>query len=523
MASGHRLTILVELESTRRSTFMFTNKPPIPGAVASSSTEGNSQTPLIVKARPRTSAISIEDEDEDEDEEEGEYIETFDLAPLPQSVEAAQSVPAQGPIPTPVGSQPITASIELLHDGLEAVMFVSPQEIFGPHQSAGSAGNMSTVVSTAVPQLPPARPFPVFGSSQAIIPDQVTGSPMLSKLSHLVPAPILGSPQMVTPHNIDTRQISQAVPSHPVAVSPMVSEIPHLVPSSDLDTPYQTSQAVPSHLVAISPMISEISHLVPSSDLGSSPITPPRPSVVHNLSAAPGPQVARVLPQSIGPHRPSNLAEEVTSGGSRTVVTPRSIYKTRDRTNAVPAHGLRRDSIEGVPEVILTLGGSGYELVTASEQPDISTAPPSTTSISTAPSPTTAPSTVPSDEFIVPSSQGSFEELTIPMNIDASLTDDTSPTGESATPSLQQSPEEPSITISPLFNCRFALRIIPTYQIDRSDFPSWFQERGRLDAVLSVEGGGLWERLISAWLRQERRVGFGLNEKVVSERFRVPV
>ncbi|KAF9777724.1 hypothetical protein BJ322DRAFT_992316, partial [Thelephora terrestris] len=49
---------------------------------------------------------------------------------------------------------------------------------------------------------------------------------------------------------------------------------------------------------------------------------------------------------------------------------------------------------------------------------------------------------------------------------------------------------------------------------DKSDFPSWFDDREKLDYVLSVEGGELWKRLIAAWIRQERRVGFGLNEKL---------
>jgi len=56
--------------------------------------------------------------------------------------------------------------------------------------------------------------------------------------------------------------------------------------------------------------------------------------------------------------------------------------------------------------------------------------------------------------------------------------------------------------------------VIPTFNIDRSDLPSWLLERGRLDSVLSVEAGEIWEKLITTWLRQERRLGFGLNEQL---------
>ena len=70
---------------------------------------------------------------------------------------------------------------------------------------------------------------------------------------------------------------------------------------------------------------------------------------------------------------------------------------------------------------------------------------------------------------------------------------------------------------------RFAPRVIPAYSIDRSDFPSWLIERGRLDYVLSVEAGDIWEKLITTWLRQERRLGFGMNEKIVRESFGRPL
>jgi hypothetical protein len=63
---------------------------------------------------------------------------------------------------------------------------------------------------------------------------------------------------------------------------------------------------------------------------------------------------------------------------------------------------------------------------------------------------------------------------------------------------------------------RFAPRVVPKFNDNRSDFPSWFHDRKRLDAVQNVEAGDLWKKLIGLWLQQERRLAFGLNEKIVS-------
>ena len=143
---------------------------------------------------------------------------------------------------------------------------------------------------------------------------------------------------------------------------------------------------------------------------------------------------------------------------------------------------IRRESIDGAPDIILSLSPSGYQL---SEQQGPLVTPMET--VSTTPSASSSP-----DELIVPSSQSSLEDcLEIPM--------------------------EAAIDIPPTSNrFQFAPRVIPNYTIDRSDLPSWLLGSGRLDFVLEVEGGDLWKKLIVTWLRQERRVGFGLDAKIVS-------
>ena len=165
---------------------------------------------------------------------------------------------------------------------------------------------------------------------------------------------------------------------------------------------------------------------------------------------------------------------------------------------------------------MMTLGGSGYELATRSPQPDPSIAPRSTT-----------PSF---DGLIIPSSQRSLEEfLTIPEEIEMNIPN-TLPAEEPTTPSSQHQIEEPlttptssEITTTQPKRLHFAPRVIPSYSIDRSDFPSWLLERGRLDYVLSVEAGDIWKKLITVWLKQERRLGFGLNENIVRKRLCEPL
>ena len=192
------------------------------------------------------------------------------------------------------------------------------------------------------------------------------------------------------------------------------------------------------------------------------------------------------------------------------MLTGGNTYKIRDQGNTTAADRARRDSIEGAPDIVLTLGGSGYEL---SEEPDSLVEPTPTASSAIVPPDT---STAVPDDSIIPSSQQSLEGfLTIPAETDASFFD-TSLASEVALPLPQPPPEESSIAANRRGNSRFAPRIIPDYQIDRSDLPSWFHQNNRLDAVLKVEAGGLWEKLIRLWLQQERRLKFGLDTTIVS-------
>ena len=93
-------------------------------------------------------------------------------------------------------------------------------------------------------------------------------------------------------------------------------------------------------------------------------------------------------------------------------------------------------------------------------------------------------------DLLVASSQQSLEEdLTIPSETDAGIIKGIS---------------------------RFAPRIIPEFRLDQSDFPSWFDDRARFKAIQEVAWGGAFGRNFYLWLRQERKLAFGLNETIVS-------
>lgn len=259
--------------------------------------------------------------------------------------------------------------------------------------------------------------------------------------------------------------------------------------------------AIVSLVAAGPPLLTPASVLVPPPTLDSRPICEP--------TVSPDPRQVIQASQTVNSDRPSGPAKTVTGVNSATEAAGKTTYKVRNQAKVAPATRSRQNSMEGAPDIILTLIGSGYEL---SGQPNDS--PPAATSPDT-----TSPPTASIDELVIPSSQQSLEEvLSIPTETD------TNPSGTSTTrdltrPSPQRSPEESSV-ITRSNNSLFAPRVIPSYQIDRSDLPSWLLERGRLDSVLSVEAGGLWEKLIITWLRQERRLGFGLDEKIVSLMFR---
>jgi len=377
-------------------------------------------------------------------------VEQFDN---PQASEAAQVVAAQTPPPlvnrpTDTGSGTPT----------------SPQ-LFESPQFVNSADDF-TFVSPTLHESPPVTPL--------VLKDLPTthGHPITA------PSPVLGSSQVTTPRQVPKPQ-SLVTPS-----------------------PLGSSQAI-SNQAVISPTVAGPLSVIPPPVLGfSQPVTP------HQDVTAPtfAQQQTTSSPQVIQGSRaavvypPSNLAEGVVSGNSGVAAIPASAYKLQSKATATPP--IRRDSIEGVPDIALFLSPSGYQL---SPQQD----PPITPEESILTTPSTTPSP---DELVVPSSQQSLEEcLAIMPSVD-----DPNP------PPSQQSPGE-VLTISGGLRAdtapghfRFAPRIIPDYRIDRSDFPSWLLDRVRLDFVLSVEAGDIWKKLIITWLRQERRVGFGLNEKLVS-------
>ncbi|KAF9777754.1 hypothetical protein BJ322DRAFT_1114803 [Thelephora terrestris] len=464
-----------------RSKYMFTNTPPEVGDPET--IEGSDE------ASPSTSTALVG---------ELEVIETSDIAitPLPKGVEAMESVPLETSTAFPVDSRPLTTGPQAPSDGLRspappqicgAIKSVPPREISGTDESNGLTASNAVVSPAQIP---------------SSIPASVLVSPVLDSTHALTSRRSIAVPVVLEPPYVAPSQVSQVVPSNQATVFAMAPEITHLVSPSDVLGPPQ----------------SNFPHQVTNSHM------------VHSLSTI-NPPPATQVPKNVG----VQPTEGVASGNSEVAVV-RGAYKTRDRTEATR---LRHDSIEGAPGIILRLAGSGYEvstqpddscLATSSGLPAASSGFPTTPSTTpspatysaTTPSPatysattsccTTVSSTTPLDEFLVPSSQQSLEEvLTIPTAANTTFPR-TSPNFELVTPSSKQSPEESLDIIRSL--SLFAPRIIPSYKIERSDLPSWLTESGRLDYILSVESGGLWEKLIITWLRQERRIGFGLDENM---------
>ena len=393
------------------------------------------------------------------------------VPPPSQVFETMQAVPAQPSIPPPPASQPSVAmslppgpnpGASVLPQISELPQFVSPQEIFAPPQSleTGSPTFASSHVPEQFQTTPPGHAPPslvdespvvttppsvtlslVFGSSHVVAPHQIDASPVVATPSLIPHTPVLGSPQVVNQHRPDASSM--------VTVPPLTTPSP-VVESSQTVTPPQVNS---------------------SQELGSQhQITDPSPQVIHN------PQTAVVSHSS-----------DPTGGNFGAAVTTTSAYKPKARAATNTSTRSRRDSIEGAPDIILTLGGAGYEIATPQSQRE----PPVTFAENNVDTPIDAPSPSP-DELMIPSSQRTIEEcLTIPTEGQANV-------------------------LNPF---HYAPRIVPDYSIERSDFPSWLLERGRLDYVLSVEAGDVWEKLITTWLRQERRLGFGLNERLVGGRF----
>ena len=564
------LTPFSEPGSSRRSTFMFSNASPGGEGVASSSAEGitrprASTTVDPDRTSPETNTIAV-----------GGVIGTSTIASLPQTLGTMEVVLPQTPIPSLVNNQPSTSEFRspespavtrsqgldrpqtvaphqlLVSPVVPEVPFIAPSPVLGPSQTTML---QQVNVPLVVPDPPLFTPSPVLESSQAVTPNQPITSPMVPESPAVTRSQVLDRPQTVAPHQL---LVSPMVPEVPYLVAPSPSQttmlqqinVPLVVPEPPLFTPSPVLEgfhaATPDQPIASS-TVPKAPHLAsPSVALGSSqtvipdqlvvssvvpelplvfphPILGLEPSRVNNLQdladrheVSDPPQVIHTQ-QTVAPECPSDPAKGTSDGNSGAAVAIRGTYKPQIRTSVTATNRPRRDSTEGAPDIILTLGGSGYELVTPSAQSDISTVPSPTTPVSPA---------LLSDEFNVPSSQQSLEEfLTIPAEFGKS-TSSTPSTDELTVPLSPQSLEGTSTTptTSVAVNItsdriRFAPRRIPDYSFDRSDFPSWLSEWDRLDYVLSVEAGEIWGKLITAWLRQERSLGFGLNDKIVCGTF----
>ena len=338
---------------------------------------------------------------------------------------------------------PSGGSESLMHPQAHgAVGFVTPQQIFPPPMFPGPTGDNVAAVSSTAAKSPPTTPSQVLEHSEIATSRQVAMSPIIPEVPYLVtPSPTLVTSETTIPGQVNN--VLSTIPESPLVTPPQVLEPPQIV--------------TPSHF-AVSPMVPEPPLLAPSSI--AIPLTVLEPS-------------RAIEPQGFTDRRQVFDSSQVID--NHQPVT--SVYKRRDETNATTATESRRNSIEGAPDIILTLGGSGYDIMT------------STTPSSPAPSP---------DELATPSSQLSLEEFPIPMDVESGVSEGAS--GKSG-------------------RFYFAPRVIPDFEIDRSDLPSWLLECGRFDLVISVEAGDIWERLITAWIRQERRLGFGLDEKIVCQKF----
>lgn len=390
-------------------------------------------------------------------------------------------------------------------------------------------------------------PIVTLPSHQSAVPDNIVTPPIARESTPLATPPILES-NTVSPFQTVTSPAPRQTTSlenSPVLESATISAVsPQLL--SLVFPPVLESTAVNPHTTVTSPTVLE----------SASPVTPvldplqdtcsPTTDLLHPISE-PQPAVVQRSPVLVG---------GLPNNSSGAALTNKGTYRSRGKTNKATS---RRDSIDGAPDIILSLGPSGYGVVDppSPQVPRVTSTegavgPPTTSSpgvsISTptfedsiipssqqslegcmtipaepeaASSATPSVSTPTSEDFVVPSSQQSLEEcMVIPAENEAIVPPAFS-AGDPTTPSSQQFVQEPS-TAPPASGTSFiprrfhlALREVPTYALDRSDFPAWVLENGRLDRILSVEGGEVWKKLINTWIRQERRLGFGLVENLV--------
>ena len=406
---------------------------------------------------------------------EGELVEASANTTQPPRVDMIEAAPLEASTSTVGGQQP-APDLESSGSGLgspaspqtsQPVEFVSPQEIFGLDMSVRSIAK-----DTFANHLPTVPSF--------LVPPPV-----------LVPTPVL-----------DSRRVDP--------VNPVVLESP-----SNTFSP--TSETVASHQVPISLMTPGVVH----PDYPPLVLNPPQ-SIIPQHAARPP---VRELPVSSERPPVARVAKAIdlvlpSGGNPETINVVKSTWRARDQTGSTHATQSRRNSIEGAPEVILTLIGSGYERPQPSAPPSSTSpldgfiVPSSQQSLEEVLSIPTSPSISPSNQSIVASPQQSLEDSMIHTETNTSAPD-TLLVREIAEAPPQQSLDGAITLPKQPYDFPFAPRIIPNYGIDKSDLPSWLLERGRLDSVLYVEAGGMWEKLITTWLQQERRLGFGLDEKIV--------
>ena len=467
-----RLPHLSDKESKRRAMYLFSDASCSEQGAGSSSAPHPQTSPIIAAEQLIGLAPEVDTTMADEDG-----------VPPPQAFETMGVAPAPNLIPPLFVDQPPTMSSSYSNNTVSVPIFdppqfVSPQEVFAPPQSL---------------EPPFIAPSNVLESLQTAPPSQA--------LSPIVRESL----------------VTQVVASHQIDVSPTATVSPSLViPSPVLESSY----AVISRQPVASPTVAEPSLSAPSVLESHHAVIPPQADAPRK----PAPQRQTTnTPLTTGHDSHSAVVRRSSEptghvGGDSSGGTATATSRYRSRSKAGRGTQSRRNSIEGAPDITLSLCGSEYR----------PTAPPSQHDplVTFAENDTSAIPDASPDGLIVSSSQQSLDESqTIPVGGEAS-TPSTPSADELVVSSQHQYLEElPTLlttsgtaatTSNPFF---YAPRVIPTYNINRSDFPSWLLERGRLDHVLSVEAGAIWEKLIVTWLRQERRLEFGLNEKLVGVRF----
>ena len=387
---------------------------------------------------------------------------------------------ADHPVAPPPGRiqiQQVTPDQTAIFPVVREPRFIVPQEIFPPPRSLEPTKNYHINVPPTVTESP-ATTQTVPGPSQPVAPNQVVVSPVAHDLGRLV-APVLESSQTITPSQA---AVSPVVHEPSLLVTPVLEPTQVVAPNRTLNsaavhdsprlvTPFpilESCQLVTTNQVTVSPLVD------PSTILGSSQAVAPQQVVVSPKPVSPpqaiDPHVIHT-PQPAVAHGSSDLTGGVAGDSSGVTVATKSTYRSRDGVGVVDPNRPRRSSIEGAPDVMLSLCGSGYQLIDPSSQRDMSIYTPP----HTAPSPTTPSSALPPDELTVPSSQQSLEESpTIPMEVETVIPTSPSPSaGELIGPSPQRPVKGPpttsaasEITTTPSGRYRFAPRVIPTYNID---------------------------------------------------------